>query len=98
MEETEKENNLPPCLISGEEILSDKVLVTEGITKIIECSKLWEDNVARLLANVQEITLHGACRKKYTDPRKIAAGLKVSEARRSSLRSSLCLPFNYKSD
>lgn len=94
----EKENNLPPCLLCGDEIVSDEVLVTKGINKIIESSKLWKDNVGRLLANVQEITLHAACRKKYTDPRKIAAGLKMREARRSSLRSSLCSPFDYKLD
>ena len=94
----QNENPVTPCLLCGEEIISDSVLVTKGIATLIQCSKLLQENLGKLLSNVEKITVHGACRKKYTDKRKITAALKLRESRRSSLRTSLSAPFDYMSD
>ena len=95
--ETEKENTLEPCILCGEEISVDKVTVgPKGINTLIDSSKKWNDNISKLLSCENKVSVHGACRKKYTDPRKIAAGVKMRESRRCSLRTVISTTFDFK--
>lgn len=64
------------CLICGNELIENVVVVTNGISAISEASKKRKDSLHTKVLEKSSIKLHKSCRQQYTRPSSIQAAVK----------------------
>ena len=65
------------CLICGNELIENIVVVKNGINAISEASKKRQDSLHEKLQGKSTIKLHKSCRQQYTRPSSIQAAIKT---------------------
>lgn len=67
------------CLICGNELVENIVVVKNGINAISQASKKRQDNLHEKLQGKTTIKLHKSCRQQYTKPSSIQAAIKTQQ-------------------